>query len=212
MKEHIVKKIGTFLLDIVAPPDPTVRRIESMSVKEFMETAARDTTSDNISPYALFSYKDPLVKTAVLEVKSYGNKKLALLLGTALYIHLCEKHTRPAIIIPIPITRKSLRVRGWNQCELVCTGLKKVDAEKRFEVRTDILYKIRETADQVGKGRQERFENLQNCFEVAESEKVRGKNVIIFDDILTTGATLGEAARAIESAGSKHITCIALAH
>ena len=249
----IALKIWVFLLDTIAPPDPVVRRIENMSVDDFMRVVVRaahvqqtqPNTEQSKSGYvrpkleAILSYKDPLVKTTLLEVKSYGNKKLALLLGSVLYTHLCaelaqdrgggftyikadtRQHSLPPLIIPIPITKKSLRARGWNQCELIAAGLKNADGQKtterrdhsaRFEIRTDILYKIRETADQVGKGRHERFENLKNSFAVKNPEKVRGREVILFDDILTTGATLGEAARAIQSAGASHVTCIALAH
>jgi competence protein ComFC len=210
---HIVKKIAEYTIDTIAPPDPTVRHIEYMTIKEFLSKVQRaEVVMDPLAPRAILSYKDTLVKTAILEVKSYGNKRLALLLGSVLYRHLCAEFAYPTLIIPIPITKKSLRARGWNQCELVCRGLEKVDTEKRFEIRTDILYKIRETADQVGKGRQARFENLRDCFAVQSPEKVVGKRVIIFDDILTTGATLGEAASAIVRAGASHVTCIALAH
>jgi len=212
-------KIGTFMLDTIAPPDPVVRKIENMSVTEYIQSVKQEPLPlEKTAPYALLSYKDPLVKTAVLEVKSYGNKKLALLLGSVLYRHLSAElatnlppHTR-LLIIPIPITRKSLRARGWNQCERIGIGLRTCDTAGRFELRTDILYKIRETADQVGKNRQERFENLKHSFSVLDPDKVRGREVVLVDDILTTGATLGEAARAIESAGAVHVTCIALAH
>ncbi|MEN9621948.1 MAG: hypothetical protein RLZZ67_382 [Candidatus Parcubacteria bacterium] len=210
---RILKKIAEYTLDTIAPPDPTVRLIECMTPEGFLSKVQRaEVVMDPLVPKAILSYKDPLVKTAILEVKSYGNTKLALLLGSVLYTHLRAELEYPALIIPIPITKKSLRARGWNQCELMCKGLQKMDTEKRFEVRTDILYKVRETADQVGKGRQERFDNLRNCFAVFEPEKVAGRCVIIFDDILTTGATLGEAASAIRRAGANHVTCIALAH
>ncbi|HEY0907928.1 MAG TPA: phosphoribosyltransferase family protein [Candidatus Paceibacterota bacterium] len=220
MEKITFGRIAEYILDTIAPPDPLVRRIERMSPADFLEKVARaEIPADhvNISEQrangvrAIFKYKDPLAKAAILELKSYGNKKMSRLLAALLYEELPRDMAHP-IVIPIPITRKSLRERGWNQCELVGRALEVFDQGKRFELRTDLLEKIRQTDDQVGKGREERFENLRDCFGVREPDQMRGRDVIIFDDILTTGATLGEAAKACKNAGAATIFCIALAH
>lgn len=221
--------LWTFILDTIAPPHPLVREIERMSVAEFMHRTRRtDTPIQNTSPFvirALFAYKDPLAQTALLELKSYGNKKMAYILAASLYETLLDKREQKPqsndslnpILVPIPMTRICKRKRGWNQCELIGQALTHIDTLStrgvpRFEVRSDLLHKIRETADQVGKNRHERFENLRNCFAVQHPEKIHGREIIVFDDILTTGATLSEAAQALHKAGASKITCIALAH
>ncbi len=217
----LLARLGEFALDTIAPPDPIVRQIERMSMAEFIAQVAPaqiEKRTDNIE--AIFKYKDPLVKAAILELKSYGNKKMAWLLGAVLYERLSTLGLRGALLIPIPMTKKNQRARGWNQCELIGQALQKIDtgkscmniAAKRFELRTDVLMKVRQTGDQVGKGRAERFENLRDCFAVTDATEIRGCDVVIFDDILTTGATLGEAAKACKNAGAARVLCIALAH
>jgi competence protein ComFC len=223
-REKIVRcgqKIYEFLIDTLFPPDKRVREIENMDTGVFIQKAQKslaDETSNEIM--SLFLYKDPLVKTAILEVKSYGNKKVAKIIGKAVYDLLLEEisdlilfsHFTHPLIIPIPITRKSMRKRGWNQCELILNGIQEKQSELIFEVRKDILFKVRETGDQVGKGRKERFENLKNCFQVKNPTLVKERNIIVFDDILTTGATLLEAKRTLKQAGAKRVILVAFAH
>jgi predicted amidophosphoribosyltransferase len=60
--------------------------------------------------------------------------------------------------------------------------------------------------------RVQRFENLKNCFAVPHPELVKDRTVIVFDDILTTGATFKDARRALEQAGANKIICVAIAH
>jgi competence protein ComFC len=210
-----------FVLDTIAPQDPMVRRIESMTPSDFLGNTRRsDPDSEAKCVTALFSYKDKLVKTALLEVKSYGNTKISALLGEILYesiildladLETFDNFTKP-LLLPIPMTRKSRRIRGFNQCELICEGLVKADIAKSIEVSFFILKKIRETDDQVGKSRSERFGNLKNCFGVCNPEKISGRNVIVFDDIVTTGATLNEARKVLVDAGAKKVYLVAFAH
>jgi competence protein ComFC len=212
------KALG-YILDTIAPPDPLSREIELSSVERFCGRAKRSEKAlEGI--LSLFSYKDPFVRTAILEVKSYGNKKIARLLGAVAYEYLIaelsdleafEGFTRP-LLLTVPLTKKSLRARGYNQCDLVADGILVADRPRSIEVRKDILVKSRETGDQVGKTRKERFENLKGCFDIADERDVRGRNVIVLDDIATTGATLGEAKRALRRAGARKILCVALAH
>lgn len=213
-------EISEFILETIAPHDPEIRRIEQMHTADFIQGAHPSVEDANKALISLFSYKDKTVKLAILEVKLYGNKKIAELLGTCAFEHLTSElsdlelfhNFASPILLPIPITGKIRKKRGWNQCELIAEGLRRADKEKYLEIRTDILYKTQETGDQVGKNRQERFENLKNCFGVKNPEKVRGRNVIILDDVMTTGATLSEAKRVLKAAGAKKVLCVAIAH
>ncbi|MEK7607498.1 MAG: phosphoribosyltransferase family protein [Patescibacteria group bacterium] len=210
-----------FLLDTIAPPDANVKKIELLSSETFLEEAMRGEKLEE-SPGVLhfLPYRSTVVKTAIIEIKTHENRKIAFLLATLLYdfllselsdLEMFQNFTSP-LVLPIPITRKKKRKRGWNQCDLLAQAMKKIDRGKTFEIRTDILQKIRENEDQVGKGRTERFKNLENCFRVRDEMKTQGRNVIIFDDIVTTGATLSEAKRTLLSAGAKKVVSVALAH
>lgn len=234
------KIVFEFLLDTIAPPNPEVRKIERMSPEIFMEKAMQgEKLEDSPGVLHLLPYRSAVVKTAIIEIKTHENRKIACLLATLLYdfllselpdLEMFRNFTRP-LVIPIPITRKKERERGWNQCNFLAQAMKKIDggkktgkANKTFEIRTDILRKIRENGDQVGRGRAARFKNLENCFSVrtvrngiltpgkTAKTAILGRNIIVFDDIVTTGATLASARRTLLSAGAKQVISVALAH
>jgi ComF family protein len=217
----LLSKAIEYAFDTVAPPDPFIRRIENMSPAEFVEHTQRiDRAAEIEGITSFFSYKDPLVKAAIIEVKSYGNRKISRLLGSVVWDSLVEdlselevfKNFSSPLLIPIPMTKKSKRKRGWNQCKLIAREISAKAGSLSPNLRLDILVKSKETDDQVGKSRSERFTNLKGCFSVACPEALRGRNVIIFDDIATTGATLHEARRTLLKAGAKRAFCIAIAH
>lgn len=214
-----IRKAISFILETIAPKDPEIKAIEDAGFERFDAKAARSRSSDlGNDVICLYAYKDPLVKKAVLEVKSYGNKTVASLLGKAVYETLIQEilerarfeDFRHPLLAPIPMTAKNIRERGWNQCLLIARALKEHDVFNAFELSPDALSKTRATDDQVGKGRRKRFINLKDCFEA--SERVRGRNVIVLDDICTTGATFAEATRALKAAGARKTICVALAH
>ncbi len=206
-------------MDAIALKDPEIREIEELGLERFEARAAKRAPSRLREDVTfLYPYKDPLAKKAILEVKSRGNKAVADMLGRALYEALVEEiaerawfedFSRP-LIAPIPMTKKSVRERGWNQCLLFARAFKRHDASNAFELADAALLKTRTTEDQVGKGRRERFRNLEGCFQA--DGIVRGRNVIVLDDIWTTGATFAEAKRALKAAGARKVLCVALAH
>lgn len=215
----VSRRAASFAMDAIAPKDADIRTIEGLGLEGFEAKAA-----GSPSPHpekdviCLYSYKDPLAKKAILEVKSYGNRRVADILGKAVYEALIEEiaeracfedFSRP-IVAPIPMTRKSIRERGWNQCLLFAEALKRYDASNAFELSPSALVKARATEDQVGKSRRERFRNLEGSFRADPC--VRGRNVIVLDDISTTGATFAEAKRALGQAGARKVLCVALAH
>ena len=104
-------------------------------------------------------------------------------------------------IIPVPLHPSRFRKRGYNQAEILAAEL-----GDRFDipVRTDVLYRIRKTSPQKLLGRTERMRNLKGAFGVSASWKPC-KNVLLVDDIYTTGATLERAARVLKKAGVQKV-------
>ena len=219
--KEMVRRTIEFIVDTIAPPSPDVRRIERMAVEDFISEALQTDIREHIEDIQAFlPYRAPVVRCAVVEIKDRANKKIARLLGATLYeflkgevrdLRVFENFTRP-VIIPMPITHKKRRKRGWNQCELILDELAKVDQGRIFEVRNDVLEKIKETDDQVGKTKEERHLNVKGSFAPRDPTVARGRNIIVFDDIVTTGATLRESKHALLLAGAKNVICIALAH
>lgn len=207
----LMRSGALFMLDTIAPPDPEVRRIERMATEDFIAEAGEPAEAGPPDTVSFFPYRTPLLKTALVELKNHGSRDLARAIGAAFASKLRELPTRDhaRIFLPVPITAKKKRERGFNQCELIGDAL--LDAG--FDVRNNVLVKNRETADQVGKRRGERFDNLVDSFAVSSARRheVVGKDVAVFDDIVTTGATLYEARKTLLAAGARSVLCVAIA-
>jgi len=110
------------------------------------------------------------------------------------------------IIMPVPMTRGGLIRRGFNQSALVARALGKA---RGIPLRLDVLLKTRETPPQLGLSRRARLRNLRGAFRAEPG--VRGLNVIVLDDVITTGATMRECAKALKKEGAAGVTAISIA-
>lgn len=118
---------------------------------------------------------------------------------------LCEKlkdFPETDCIVYVPMTKKAKRKRGYNQTYLLA---KELSARTAIPLLKNALIKTKETSAQKGLSRKERAENLKGAFKVADRKSVKGKIVLLVDDILTTGATADELARIMLSAGAKKV-------
>lgn len=111
----------------------------------------------------------------------------------------------PDMIIPVPMHKRDRRRRECNQAELVARALGR---ELGIPVRCDIAVKIRRTAEQKRLSRRERKINLRGAFAVADSGSVRGRNIILLDDVCTTGSTLYELTAILKGSGARRISCV----
>lgn len=112
------------------------------------------------------------------------------------------------VILPIPVHRKRLIERGFNQ---VITLSQKLSNATGIPIERTSLIKRKHTKPQVGLPRSKRILNLKNAFMVSKPEKISGKRVLIIDDVSTTGATVSEAAKAVRKAGAAYIAVLVLA-
>lgn len=101
-------------------------------------------------------------------------------------------------IVFVPLSDKALRKRGYNQSELLAAEVSKLAG---ISVLYGAVEKIKETPKQKNLTREKRFKNLQECFK-ANKEQVRGKTLLVIDDILTTGATVDSMTQALKKAGT----------
>lgn len=109
-------------------------------------------------------------------------------------------------IVPVPLGRARARARGYNQAMLLAERLGRgVDAP----VRARWLARLRETAEQSGLGATARAGNVRGAF--VASSSAAGRSVVVVDDVLTTGATVAECARALRRAGARKIGVLAVA-
>jgi ComF family protein len=112
------------------------------------------------------------------------------------------------LIISVPLHKNKRKLRGYNQSDLLAAGFSKATG---IPWTGTALERIRHTATQTGKSKTERRENVKGVFAVKED--ISARNIIIMDDVLTTGATLEECAEALKVAGCHkfYIMTIALA-
>ena len=104
-------------------------------------------------------------------------------------------------IIPVPLHRSRRRKRGFNQAEILAREL---GAAAGIPVRTDVLFRVKKTSPQKSLGKKERQANLKGAFAVSGAWNP-GKNVVLIDDIYTTGATLDRAAKMLRKAGARNV-------
>ncbi len=113
-----------------------------------------------------------------------------------------------SVIIPVPLHRKRLRERGFNQAVILARQI-----AKHFALPLDFMTLKRavSTAPQVGLGREDRSVNVRGAFAVRKPERVAGKTVLLVDDVSTTGSTLTECARTLLKAGADSVAVLTLA-
>ena len=178
------------------------------------------TVADNWQK-AILAYKEPLVRNAIWEMKYRGNREITKRLAKVVYEFLLAEvedwqtfsNFIEPIIIPVPITKKRKVERGFNQSERLSIYIDKLDRGHNFGVKLGLLEKVKETPKQsLSKSRSERLENLKGSFKVKEPEQIRGRNIIILDDVITTGATMREIKKCLKQAGARKVVGVAVAH
>jgi ComF family protein len=110
------------------------------------------------------------------------------------------------VVIPVPLHRSKLRQRGFNQAELIMRAALKINPRRDYlNLCAGALVRKRETTSQIGLTRHQRRENLRGAFGIAQAADVKGKEVLLVDDVLTTGATVSECARILLRAGASKV-------
>lgn len=111
-------------------------------------------------------------------------------------------------IIPIPLHPQKLRKRGYNQSERIARGLSEVTG---IPIDTHCLRRVKANRTQTKKARYARWENVAEVFAVERPEKIRGKHLLLVDDVITTGATMEAAAQHLRDAGADAVSLLAFA-
>lgn len=147
----------------------------------------------------------------MLNVKFHGARSSAPSIGYAMAdAFAAAGQDKPGLLFcSVPMTNASMRKRGYNQSELLAAAAARwLGAEHQ----PDLLIKTRETQVQHDLPKAERLTNMTNAFAAAQPETVRGRGIVLVDDICTTGATLCDAVRALRQAGAEEIICLTYLH
>lgn len=114
---------------------------------------------------------------------------------------------REIAIVPVPLHASKLRVRGFNQSELIAAEAVRLLSREGLvpALHAQALARRRDTPSQVGMTREQRAANLRGAFAVASPGAIAGRSILLVDDVLTTGATVSECARVLRRAGARKI-------
>lgn len=161
--------------------------------------------------FSPFPYSDKTVKNLIHKLKYNRAKKIAIILGSELnsyFSKFAAKIPENFIIVPIPLYKNKRRERGFNQSELIAGCL-----SKNFgAINPLVLKKIKSTPDQTELSGAERRVNVKGSFWVSQEEQIKNKNILIVDDVKTTGSTIEAAAEALKKSGAKKIWAITVAN
>lgn len=147
----------------------------------------------------------------VLHALKYKNHPdVGVMLGKAYGEKLLRSGLRFDAILAVPLHKQRLRRRGYNQSGKFAEGLSLIMSIPFYE---NALIRTTKTSTQTNKGKVERWQNVRDIFQYDPSAGLAGKDVLLVDDVITTGATIEACAAALEEAGCKSISigCIAVA-
>lgn len=123
--------------------------------------------------------------------------------------NLAENLSTPELLlVPVPLHRSRFRERGFNQAELIASAARAHLGRtigRKVKLDTSALIRRRATESQVGLSLEERQRQVRGAFKVPSPERVAGREVLLVDDVLTTGATASECARVLRGAGAAHV-------
>ena len=213
-------KIKEFILDLVFPKFCLGCKKEGVflcqdcfSILEVLTTHQKFKGKNLNDLYFPVNYENFLVKKLIQNFKyppliKELKKDLALLIISHFLLLDKKPNFFDFVLVPIPLSKRKLKWRGFNQAEEITKELSKF---LKIPLISDCLIKIKETKDQVELSEEERKENVKNAFLVKNKEKISGKNILLVDDVFTTGATMEEAARVLKESGAKKIIGVVVA-
>jgi competence protein ComFC len=206
----LLKRINLFLFP---------RRCVSCKTKDFWicKKCRENLEKTNASPeefiYSIFNYKDKNIKRLIWFLKFSGKHSVLEDLKEIIqkeyekFLHQNNLDEKDILVLPIPITKRSLKKRGYNQSEFIANIL------DRSKVKNNILYKSNNHISQNKiKNKNKRKENVKNSFKIKNINLVKNKTIILIDDVTTTGATMVEAKKILKSSGAKKVYGFTIAH
>ena len=154
-----------------------------------------------------YGFYGGILKSLILKFKYESNYNAGYLLANFLIEIIRESEIDIDIICYIPMIRKDERKRGFNQCKLIAN---EIGYNLNIPV-SNCIKKVKHTKEQKKLTKEERIKNLIGAFEVTSNEDIKNKRVLLIDDVMTTGATIGECTKILKKSGVKEIIVLTIA-
>lgn len=207
------------LLDLIYPPvcgicnkinkKSLCKKCENQIKKYQINTIKKAENKNYDYQIKILKYQDNIRKMIIdykFNEKSYLYKTFAkIILNDKKIYSFLKKYD---IIIYVPMHIKNRLQRGYNQTELIAKEIAKI---LKIDIQKNNLIKVKNTAKQSTLTKKEREKNVKNAFIIKNSEAVKNKKIILFDDIFTTGSTVEECSKMLKKANAKEIAVLTLA-
>lgn len=147
----------------------------------------------------------------LIHALKYGEKKqIGTILGEEFgrLLSTSPYYQHLDLIVPVPLHPKKLKSRGYNQSDFFALGLSR---SMKIETIPNAIKRVKDTSTQTAMGRMERLENMLTSFEICDELVIRGKSILLVDDVLTTGATMEACAQVLINAGAAKISMATIA-
>ncbi|MES2225677.1 MAG: hypothetical protein V4480_02610 [Patescibacteria group bacterium] len=211
-------RLVEMLIDIVFPPRPSELVVRAMHDDSLPQLLSPSVISlGDLSAVGLLPYSNSEVQSCIIETKYHGNAQATTHLACTLHEYLLDLiadlrdlSSGSFVLVPVPLSSSRLRERGYNQTERIAREALQ-GLEAHLHLATDTLLRTRDTLPQTSLGGHARLRNVEGAF-VAKGPCNRAHTYIVFDDVITTGATLSQAVRALKNAGATDVQALALAH
>jgi len=166
---------------------------------------------------AVVEYKG-IIKDAIPLFKYHSKLSVARVFERMLFQAFLHHYSTSLVdlIMPMPLHKTKLRERGFNQAYLMVRNFVKLYQKNykqpsQWKIDTASLARIKKTKPQTGFDTEQRKDNLKNAFQVVNKKKIKNRNILLIDDVFTTGATCNEAARELLKQGAKKVQALVLA-
>jgi ComF family protein len=158
----------------------------------------------------LFFAKNGLTQNVIHALKYRNNRKIGLAMGKMMAASLdeCGWWNGIDVLIPLPLNRKKLLMRGYNQAEVLCRGISSftgIPVEEVAVMRTVF------TETQTHKTRIQRWRNVAEVFDLLDYSHLQGKHAVLVDDVVTTGATLDACGQVLSKVPGLKLSLLSLA-
>ena len=154
--------------------------------------------------------KGSIIQNLIHELKYKGNRKAGMYLGNLMGTSLLKSNRFSNIdmLVPLPLFAKKEIKRGYNQAMVLCEGIAEV---VNLPIITKNIIRIVHTETQTKKGRIERWENVEKSFTAKDPSALKGKHILLVDDVITTGATMEACGAEILKADDTKLSIATLA-
>ena len=155
----------------------------------------------------VFAY-DSFSRNLILPLKHTDKTEAVPYLANLLYLRGQKLLAKSDVIVAVPLHWRRLMKRKYNQSGLLAHRLSKLSG---VPLVSDTLVRTRNTQSQGHKTQKERMENIKGAFAIRDQEKIKGKRVVLIDDVYTTGTTLNECAKVLKASGASEVCALTVA-